>query len=87
MWSVSQILQPIFMLKSAASSICGKFWASCKNLFPSIVVIALLETNTFSKLSTNDENVSDGKENEGETNRKSHPAIGDEVCEEIMSSC
>ena len=30
-------------------------------------------------------NVSDGKENEGETNRKSHPAIEDEVYEEIMS--
>ena len=32
-----------------------------------------------------DENVSDGKENEIETNRKSHLAIDDEVYEEIMN--
>ena len=35
-------------------------------------------------MSTNDENVSDGQENERETNRKSHPAI-DHVYEEIMN--
>ena len=84
MWSVSQSLQLIFILKNVASSICSKFWASCKNLFSSIVVIALLQSDIFSTLSTDDENVSDGKENEGETNRKSHPAIDDEVYEEIM---
>ena len=32
---------------------------------------------------TDDENVNDGKENERETNKKSHPAIDDEVYEEI----
>ena len=70
----------IFILKNVASSTCGKFWASCKNLFSSIVVIVLLlPSNTFSTLSTDDENVSDGKENEGETNRKSHSAIDNEV--------
>ena len=36
-------------------------------------------------MSTDDENVSDGKENEIETNRKSNPAIDDEVYEEIMN--
>ena len=35
-------------------------------------------------MSTDDGNVSDGKEKERETNRKSHPAIDDEVYEEIM---
>ena len=40
-------------------------------------------SNTFSTLSTDD--VSDGKENEGKTNRKSLPATDDEVYEEIMS--
>ena len=39
----------------------------------------------FSTLSTDDESVSDGKENERETKRKSHPAIDDEVYEEIMN--
>ena len=34
---------------------------------------------------TGDENVSNGKENERETNRKLHFAIDDEVCEEIMN--
>ena len=48
-------------------------------------MIALLQSNIFSTLSTDDENVSDGKENETETNRKSHPAIDDEVYEEIMN--
>ena len=54
-------------------------------LFPSTVVIAPLQLNTFSKLSTNDENVSDGTENESETNRKSYSAIDDEVYEKIMN--
>ena len=48
-------------------------------------MIALLQSNIFSTLSIDDENVSDGKENEIETNRKSHPAIDDEVYEEIMN--
>ena len=54
-------------------------------LFSSIVLIALLQSNTFCILPNNDENVSDGKENETETNRKSHPAIDNEVYEEIMN--
>ena len=54
-------------------------------LFSSIAVIALLQSNIFSTLSTDNENVSDGKENERETNKKSHPAINDEVYEEIMN--
>ena len=54
-------------------------------LFSSIVLIALLQANTFCILPSDDENVSDGKENETETNRKSHPAIDDEVYEEIMN--
>ena len=56
-----------------------------KMLFSSIVVIALLQSNTFFTLSTNDEKKSDGKENERETNRKSHPAIDHEVYEEIVN--
>ena len=48
-------------------------------------MIALLQTDIFSTLSTDDENASDGKENETDTNRKSHPAIDDEVYEEIMN--
>ena len=54
-------------------------------LFSSIVLIALLQSNTFCILPSDDENVSDGKENETETNRKSHPAIDNEVYEEIMN--
>ena len=54
-------------------------------LFSSKVVIALLQSNIFSTLPTDDGNVSDGKENELETNRKSHPATDDEVYEEIMN--
>ena len=54
-------------------------------LFSSIVVIALFQSNKFCKLPSDDENVSDGKENEREINRKSHPAIDDEVYEEIMN--
>ena len=54
-------------------------------LFSSIVVIALLQSNIFSTLPTDDENISDEKENEIDTNRKSHPAIDDEVYEEIMN--
>ena len=50
-------------------------------LFSSIVVIALLQ----STMSTDDENVSDGKENEIETNRKSNSAIGNEVYGEIIN--
>ena len=56
-----------------------------KMLFSSIRVIALLQSNTFCTLATDDENVSDGKENERETNSKSHPTIDDEVYEEIMN--
>ena len=56
-----------------------------KMLFSSIAVIALLQSNTFFTLPNDDENVSDGKENEKETNRKSHPAIDDEVYEEIIN--
>ena len=54
-------------------------------LFSSIVVTALLQSNTFCALPTDDENDSDGKENERETSRKSHPAIDNEVYEEIMN--
>ena len=54
-------------------------------LFSSIAVIALLQSNIFSTLSTDNENVSDGKESERETNRKYHPAIDDEVYEEMMN--
>ena len=50
-----------------------------------IVVIALLQSNTFCTLPTDDEDVSDGKENERETNKNSHPAIDNEVHEEIMN--
>ena len=50
-----------------------------KMLFSSIAMITLLQSNTFSALSTDNENVSDGKENERETNIKPHPAIGEEV--------
>ena len=53
--------------------------------FNHIVVIVPLHSNIFSISSTNDGNVSDGKENERETNRNSHPAIDDEVYEEIMN--
>ena len=56
-----------------------------KMLLSSIVVIALLQSNTFCTLPTDDENVSDGKENERETNKNSHPAIDNEVYEEIMN--
>ena len=48
-------------------------------LFSSVVVIALLQSNTFCTLPSDDENVSDGKENEREINRKSHPAIDEEI--------
>ena len=54
-------------------------------LLSSIVVIALLQSNTFCTLPTDDEDVSDGKENERETNKNSHPAIDNEVYEEIMN--
>ena len=56
-----------------------------KMLFSRIFVIALLQSNIFCTLPTDDDNVSDGKENERETNRKFHPAIDDEVYEEIMN--
>ena len=56
-----------------------------KMLLSNIVVIAFLQFNIFSTLSTDNENVSDGKESERETNKKSHPAINDEVYEEIMN--
>ena len=55
-----------------------------KMLFSRIVAIALLQSNTFSALPTDDKNVSDGKENERETNRKSHPVIDDEVYKGII---
>ena len=42
-------------------------------------MIALLQSNPFCALPTHDENISDGKENERETNKKSHPAIHDEI--------
>ena len=48
-------------------------------------MIELLQSDIFSTLSTGDENVSDEKENEIDTNRKSHLAIDDEVYEEIMN--
>ena len=48
-------------------------------------MIVPLHSNIFSISSTNDGNVSDRKENERETNRNSHPAIDDEVYEEIMN--
>ena len=53
-------------------------------LFSSIIVIALLQSNIFSTLST-EENVSDGKQNKRETIRKSQYPIGDQVYEEIMN--
>ena len=56
-----------------------------KMLFSNIVVIALLRFNTFFILSSDDENVSDGNENERETNRKSHPASDDEVYEAMIN--
>ena len=56
-----------------------------KMLFSRIFVIALLQSNIFCTLPTDDDHVSDGKENERETNRKFHPAIDDEVYEEIMN--
>ena len=56
-----------------------------KMLFSSIVVIALVQANILFTLSTDDENDSDGKENERETNRNSHSAIDNEVYEEIMN--
>ena len=46
-----------------------------KMLFSSIVVIALLQSNRFCTLPTDDEDVSDGKENEREANTKSHPLL------------
>ena len=58
-----------------------------KMLLSNIVVRALLQSNnTFCTLPTDDENGSDGKENERETNRKSHPAIDREVFDEIMNN-
>ena len=48
-------------------------------------MIALLQSNAVCTLPSDDENVSDGKENKREINRKSHPATGDEVYEEIMN--
>ena len=48
-------------------------------------MIALLQSNIFSTLLTDDENVSDRKENERETIRKSHSAIDDEVYEGKMN--
>ena len=62
-----------------------KLIAAVEMLFSSIVVKALLQSNTLCSLPSGDENVSDGKENEREINRKSHPAIDDEVYEEIMN--
>ena len=48
-------------------------------------MIALLQSNIFCSLQSDDENVIDGKENEREINGKSHPAIDYEVYEEIMN--
>ena len=57
-----------------------------KMLLSNIVVRALLQSNnTFCTLPTDDENGSDGKENERETNRKSHPVIDPEVYDKIMN--
>ena len=63
----------------------GSSELAVKMLFSSIIVIALLQSNIFSTLSTDDENVSDGKLNKRETIRKSHPATDVEVYEEIMN--
>ena len=73
------------MLKNVASSNVVSSELAAKMLCSSIVVIALLQSNIFSTLSIEDENFSDGKENEIETNRKLHPAIDDEVYEEMMN--
>ena len=55
-------------------------------LSSSIVVIGPLRSNTLSALSTDDENITDRKKkNERETNRRSHPVVGDEVYGEIMN--
>ena len=91
LWSVSSMIRVICELKpsidievkTVASSICGKVWARCENVV--IVVIGPLRSNTFSALSTDDENITDGKKNERETNRRSHPVVGDEVYGEIMN--
>ena len=56
-----------------------------KTLFSIIVLIALLQSNIFCTLPTDDENVSDGKENERETNKNSHTAIDNELYEERMN--
>ena len=63
----------------------GSSELAVKMLFSSIIMIALLQSNIFSTLSTDDENVSDGKLNKRETIRKSHPATDVEVYEEIMN--
>ena len=63
----------------------GSSELALKMLFSSIIVIALLQSDIFSTLLTDDENVSDRKENERETIRKSHSAIDDEVYEGIMN--
>ena len=63
----------------------GSSELAVKMLCSSIEMITLLQSNIFSTLSTDDENISDGKENERETNRNSHPAIDDEVYEEIIN--
>ena len=64
--------------KSSASSqlllSVASFESAVKMLFSSVaVIVILLQSNTFSSLPTDDENVSDRKENENETNRKSPP--------------
>ena len=68
-----------FHAKNVPSSICGKFWARCKN-----VVFKYSSDSASTVVSTDNKNGSDGPENERETNRKSHPAI-DDVYEEIMN--
>ena len=53
--------------------------------FSSVAVIVLLQSSTFCTLPSDNENVSDGKENEREINRKSHSPNDDEVYKEIMN--
>ena len=47
--------------------------------FSSVVVIVVRQSSTFCTLPSDNENVSDGKENEKEINRKSHSPNDDEV--------
>ena len=53
--------------------------------FQLIFILKNVQSNTFSIFSTDDEIISDRKENERETNRKCHPVIGNELYDEVMN--